>query len=130
MGEIAIEDMVPLITCARCVAPGTYCKALPLSKHFPLGSTHNSIAVEMAEIGEPFIPIRRLHVLNGCENADGTGSHWYELWLFTCPKLTKEGRCSIYDERPYACRVYEPGVDAMCVHMLMPNGQPILPLLP
>lgn len=37
-------------------------------------------------------------------------------WFWTCPKVTAEGRCSIYETRPHSpCRVYEPAEDGLCV---------------
>lgn len=37
-------------------------------------------------------------------------------WRFWCPKLDANGRCGIYDDRPAACRNYEPQTDGLCVH--------------
>lgn len=33
----------------------------------------------------------------------------------TCPKLTPEGLCSIYESRPALCRNYQPGSDPLCI---------------
>jgi hypothetical protein len=127
--DMSSNEGLPEISCNRCIAPGTCCKSLPLSTQFPMGSTHESVQLYMTENGMPFIPLRRLCVYNGSRE-NGTGQHWYEQWLFTCPKVTSDGRCSIYEDRPHTCIIYEPGVDAMCVHMRLPNGEPIIPLLP
>lgn len=36
-------------------------------------------------------------------------------WVWWCPNLSAEtGRCLDYDNRPGACRHYQPGDDAMC----------------
>jgi len=32
-----------------------------------------------------------------------------DSWVFTCPMLDENGRCSIYENRPSACRSYQPG---------------------
>lgn len=55
----------------------------------------------VAERGVPFEP--------SYQREDGT-------WEWLCPKLTADGRCSIYDDRPVTCRDYEPASDRLCVH--------------
>lgn len=122
--------MIPEISCDRCAAPGTCCKSFPLSAEFPIGSTHETVQAWLAKENLPFNPIRRQYVYPGGNKIVVGPKGWYENWLFTCTKVTPEGRCSIYEDRPTLCKIYEPGMDAMCVHMRMPNGEPILPLLP
>jgi hypothetical protein len=39
----------------------------------------------------------------------------HPAWRVFCPKIDiKSGRCNDYENRPTACRVYQPGDDAMC----------------
>lgn len=40
----------------------------------------------------------------------------YGVYQFVCPKLQSDGRCGIYDTRPWLCRVFEPASDRLCVH--------------
>jgi Fe-S-cluster containining protein len=53
----------------------------------------------------PFVPWQRVR-----SRKDG------EFWRWRCTELTASGRCGIYEDRPRACRVFEPGSDALCVH--------------
>jgi Fe-S-cluster containining protein len=38
----------------------------------------------------------------------------YAYWLFSCPKLGPDGRCTIYADRLDTCRMYEAGEDELC----------------
>lgn len=100
--------------CDRCYAPGQCCK------HFSLygpggkmtfwleGGGTVSEHLERHEL--PFAP-----VLEG-EYEDDHGRR-YGSYHFECPKLTPEGRCSIYEDRPRLCRAFEPaGGSKLCVH--------------
>lgn len=41
----------------------------------------------------------------------------YGSYVFSCPKVTPEGRCSIHRRRPQICRDFEPaGGSPLCVH--------------
>jgi Fe-S-cluster containining protein len=40
----------------------------------------------------------------------------YQDWVWTCPKLAEDGRCTIYNDRPDMCRNFEPLSDGLCVH--------------
>lgn len=42
------------------------------------------------------------------------GENKYTAWIFNCPKLTSEGRCSIYKTRPKVCQNYIPSRDTLC----------------
>jgi Fe-S-cluster containining protein len=56
--------------------------------------------------GLPFVPIGMIH-----DPRQG----W--VWNFRCTELQPDGRCGIYDRRPYSpCVVYEPGQDGICAH--------------
>ncbi len=112
------------VTCDRCVAPGTCCKAFPLNQNFWLGTHPDEIRRFLAEKGLPFEPLRRMDIWRG---GDDEGA-WLEKWFFSCPKLGPDGRCTIYEDRPNLCKIYAPGTDHMCVHVRGPDGQPLLPL--
>lgn len=123
---------LPIISCTRCVAPGTCCKAFPLSNEFPLGITPDQLREWLKEQGLPFEPLRRYHYGVNSKNPweENSPLQWKEQWQFSCTKLGTDGRCTIYDERPNLCKVYTAGNDHMCVHMRLPDGNPIIPLLP
>lgn len=122
---------LPEISCDRCVAPGTCCKSFPISSMgVPLGTTPQRLQEMLNERNLPFNPQRRDKIWASSASANGTGHQWNEEWHYTCPKLGEGGRCTIYEERPSICRVYEAGVDIMCVHMRLPDGNPIIPQLP
>lgn len=111
----------PEITCDRCIAPGTCCKAFPLSKDFATGTTPEQLVEFLAEQKYPFVPLRRYYTYIGA---------WLERWLFQCTKLGADGRCTIYEDRPELCKLYEAGCDEMCIHTRGIDGNPIVPLLP
>lgn len=64
----------------------------------------------------PFVPLRRMWY----EAPNGAHKPKDCVWLFRCPKLGEDGRCTVYEHRPEVCRVYEPGEDVMCVHYTGP----------
>lgn len=90
------EESQPAIECARCVAPGTCCKAFPLNQEFWIGTPVVDLIAWLAEKGFPFKPLRREFVFL----SDGK---WKERWYFACAKLGDDGRCTIYEERPDLC---------------------------
>lgn len=128
------EIQLPEISCDRCIAPGTCCKAFPLSNEFRFGITPDEIREWLKVENLPFEPIKRENYYctsKDHHNIDGKSEvHWIEKWLFQCTKLGEDGKCTIYDSRPDLCRKYTAGCDAMCVHMRLPDGNPIIPQLP
>jgi Fe-S-cluster containining protein len=60
----------------------------------------------------PFVPLRT----STFYTARGQHKPGSVVWLFMCPKLDRDGRCTIYSRRPKICRIYEPGCDRMCAH--------------
>lgn len=117
----------PVIDCDRCVAPGTCCKAFSLPVEVPRGSTPAEVKAALTKRSFeplPFVPLRRT---TGREGYDPTSPT--EYWLFGCPKLGADGRCTIYQSRPQTCQVYKPGSDPMCVHYVH-DGKPLVPQLP
>src|SRR5689334_12410170 len=123
---------LPEISCDRCVAPGTCCKSFELSKEFAIGQTPESLKKWLEENNFPFTPLIRSNIYCTSENSHIANSavHWVEKWRFACTKLGEDGRCTIYEDRPDLCKKYTAGCDTMCIHMRLPNGQPIIPLLP
>lgn len=69
---------------------------------FELPMSHETAELTALENEVPFfIPAR--------QEPDGT-------WFFSCTRLTRDGRCGAYEDRPHVCRSYRPGEDALCVH--------------
>jgi Fe-S-cluster containining protein len=120
----------PEISCDRCIAPGTCCKAIQLFTQegveitHPLGTTLEKLRESLRANYLPFEPLRRLKILANSDESEK------EAWLYSCPKLGDDGRCTIYETRPRLCRTYEPGCDHMCVHMRKDDGFPVIPQLP
>jgi Fe-S-cluster containining protein len=55
-----------------------------------------------AERGLPFLPLMKFQ---------GEGAMYWQWW---CPKLTRDGRCGDYENRPKLCRDYQAGDDRLC----------------
>ncbi len=100
--------------CDHCYSPGTCCKSLTLSggpdsedrAAMESGRPTYSDALNFArKNGLPFTPLVPEQVQPG----------WW-FWRYSCPKVTPDGRCSIYDVRPQLCRDFEPESDGLCVH--------------
>lgn len=51
-----------------------------------------------------------------------SGREWARL-ICSCPKVTTDGKCSIYETRPLTCRRYAPGSDQLCVFSSMSGIQ-------
>lgn len=102
-------------TCDNCRDPGACCRAVRLnSGAFPTSPIPLFALVELASavdvgfdpdapaygVGLPFMPM-----------------HWSDDrgWTLWCPNLLSNGRCGDYGGRPFACRDYQPGADAICV---------------
>lgn len=105
--------------CARCANPGRCCSGLTLSimdKDTALEMLTDLASLDgyapdlgRAEIGVPFMPLYQ-----------SPAGRW-RLW---CGNLDRAGRCSDYENRPYACRSYPPppGHDALCVMHCEPGA--------
>ena len=44
-------------------------------------------------------------------------------WMFWCPKIGRDGRCTIYAERPALCVAYAPKQDGLCAEYETPMQQ-------
>ena len=97
--------------CDICPRPGHCCTGLSLGGgDFGRFKNGLEVLVEIAGYirwGEdtntvdllPFMPLRR---------------NEFGMWNFWCPNLTREGRCGDYENRPFACRHYQPLDDGLC----------------
>ncbi len=104
--------------CDTCRAPGQCCTHLYLI-------TDVSLAYWL---DEPFptkalkhrLPFKPLPADLGMVDFDMQHHKLYGTPAFTCPKLTPQGRCSIYHSRPQLCRDYQPLTDSMCAEYTPP----------
>lgn len=101
--------------CDTCAQPGHCCRKFDLSSSrgevlVPEYEEPTNILSWVSSEDLPFVPLERK--VAGAEAS---------TWWWTCPKLTSEGRCSIYDERPGICRQFEAGSDPLCVHYVAPE---------
>lgn len=99
--------------CDKCYAPGACCRSLGLSRESGGALTvwtDTDIPAQMAAYGLPFEPGLKVGEWKTPEGRP------YAQFLWSCPKLTADGRCSIYDDRPDLCRKFEAGSDPLCVH--------------
>jgi len=91
--------------CNICPDPGRCCREINISRKSngeSLGKfdTATEANISMAVNNLPFVAI-----------PEKTGSHF----MFSCPMLSGNGRCSIYEHRPKLCREYETASDGLCV---------------
>jgi Fe-S-cluster containining protein len=90
--------------CDHCVSPGACCRGFMLSEsgsNMGKVSTATQANVTMATKGYPFLA-------EEYKTRDGG------YFVFSCPMLDDNGRCSIYEFRPKTCRVYQPASDGLC----------------
>ncbi len=123
----ASKKTVEELSCDRCVHPGACCKLMVISDKaggfcYEPTATADDIRKDMASKWLPFEPVRP----DFREVKRGDKLYWW----FTCPKVTPEGRCSIYENRPGLCRAFNAGDDPLCVHYRDTDGAPILPQIP
>lgn len=114
--------------CDTCAAPGACCRDMAISSDADFGAfyvsqwPHEAVATLAAKLpGHPFIPLR-LEMVDPSEArhyADAEGPYGIGHW--SCTRLTPEGRCGDYDNRPALCRSYEPLSDRLCVMYVPPD---------
>lgn len=99
--------------CESCTAPGICCRKFPLTGErgeFSVWADEDPVAALENAIGAA-MPFEPLEVHRSYES-DGRR---YQTWWWSCPHVSAEGRCGIYDDRPKTCRVFAAGEDALCV---------------
>ena len=96
--------------CDTCHSPGACCKNFSLGRTFWFDGD-DTVELFLKSNDFPFVPI-----LVEEHESEKKGGRKYGSYRFSCPKLTAEGRCSIYEDRPYVCRQYEPASSSLCVY--------------
>lgn len=113
--------------CDRCRDPGACCKAFHLNGIKVAWSAGVEDIQRILDAKDlPFIPIRREGTWKKGDDGElETG------WLYSCPRLSPAGRCTIYENRPELCKKYTAGEDNMCFHVFSEGTkEPSVPLLP
>lgn len=105
--------------CDTCSDPGHCCRAMPINHGFRRDWRRADVRQWMVDNNMPFEPLRWAPAGTWPEYQAGLAAD-QTIWLFSCPKLGADGRCTIYDARPRTCQIYEPGMDEMCVHYRSP----------
>jgi len=98
--------------CSICPEPGACCKLFDTSATYWNDAQQEEVDRYMAE---QFGTLPWRAVRPGSESWKNDEGREYSFWLFTCPKLSKEGRCTIYESRPKGCRNFVPASHSICV---------------
>jgi Fe-S-cluster containining protein len=106
--------------CDTCAKPGACCHDFALNGRngglrFDADNWQWQAEEKMEFYGMPFKPLRI-----DPQKHDGEADSSLVAVRFTCPKVTPEGRCSIYETRPQLCRDYAAGSDKLCVMYVEP----------
>lgn len=107
--------------CDKCFDPGRCCKHLKfysggevtfwLEEVMPIDEQlRNQMHPEDKGRPQPFA-VKSIDSIY--ENAEGQK---YAYMTFQCTRLLPDGRCGIYDQRPWLCRQFPEGEDQLCVH--------------
>ena len=101
--------------CDSCRDPGACCREFMLSRKFRPGTPIEEVAKLTREGSDgwerlPFVPLHEVG-----QDPEKKDEDEYVNWTFNCPKLGKDGRCTIYESRPEVCRNYEPKSTILCV---------------
>lgn len=107
--------------CDTCPKPGACCKRLRLHGQNGVITFWKEDGLEAVQHfldtnGLPFAPIEIV-----AEEKDEPMQQTYVEYVFSCPKLGLDGRCTIYADRPQLCRDYQPGSDQLCVLYKVPG---------
>jgi len=106
-------DALGISLCAVCRQPGHCCTNIKVNATWwddePLADqTLRVLGVVMTgrPTGERFV--------------DHKTERTYGDYALDCTQLQVDGRCGIYDDRPYMCKHYPPGHDPLCVMHIRP----------
>lgn len=89
--------------CDNCKEPGFCCKEFQLNGLQPWGYT----AIETKKQVMARLKKNKLTIFKPIKKGK-----WY--WFFKCTKLDKNGRCTIYKDRPDLCKSFVPGTGLLC----------------
>jgi len=110
---ILYENRPAMSLCGICPKPGACCKDFTISKiTYWIDEGLEAAQKDFADRGLPFQVIGWRRETWKSDEDDGRE---YGEARCDCPKLTADGRCSIYSTRPKTCSNYEPASDGLCV---------------
>jgi Fe-S-cluster containining protein len=96
--------------CSICPDPGHCCRSFYFHKSYWKDEGLAAAQKNLTDWGNPFI-------ITGWQPKtykDENGREYAEV-ICTCPKVTPQGLCSIYEDRPRTCRIFAAGSDPLCV---------------
>lgn len=109
--------------CDRCFQPGACCKGFHLTGVSGwMDEGRDVVEARARESLLPFHAVAPATVYNDPESGKD-----YQTWTWNCPKVSADGRCTIYDTRPDLCRNYAPASDGLCVHFGGAEGIDLTP---
>lgn len=101
---VRLDDLPQMTLCSICPKPGHCCKSFTL---FTLDETEVTFwrdgFEEQAKEYAPFVPTIQAEYVS-----KETGEPYVSV-RWSCPHLTGQGRCGIYETRPVICRRFLPG---------------------
>jgi Fe-S-cluster containining protein len=98
------------VLCSVCPLPGHCCERFVFHKTFWIDEGLDAAQQALIKGGLPF------EVLEWASNHyKSAAGREYATLICSCPKLSNEGRCTIYESRPNTCRRFVPGSDPLCV---------------
>lgn len=104
--------------CSICPDPGHCCRKFYFHRSYWKDEGLEAAQRDLIHWNNPFV------VLDWQPQTytDDTGRDYAHL-ICSCPKVTAEGKCSIYKDRPRTCRIFAAGSDPLCVFSSMSGIQ-------
>lgn len=100
--------------CAICPDPGHCCRKFYFHRTYWKDEGLDAAQSELNSWNSPFI-IKDWQP----QTFKADSGREYAGVICSCSKVTAEGRCSIYENRPRTCRVFAAGSDPLCVFSSM-----------
>lgn len=96
-----------MTVCDSCRKPGHCCRDFVLNVPIQLDNWEEYATQRMAELGLPFEPVRLA--------SPGASSNPAYQVRYSCPRLSPDGRCTDYENRPQVCKIYDAKSDPLCI---------------
>jgi Fe-S-cluster containining protein len=100
--------------CSICPEPGRCCRKFHFHRTYWKDEGLEAAQRDLTSWNNPFL----VEAWAGQDLKDVDGRE-YDTVMCSCPKVTTEGRCSIYEDRPRTCRIFAAGSDRLCVFSSM-----------